>query len=302
MSSSNFIVSYLRTHNKKSFQNFLNVCSQDIIRTSPLSCTSIDTLHGHWFSQFLITLKDYNLVMYNSLHPELKRKKARRSQDLEDYWIKILQEREKWQHLVLLREERNTLLTHLDILNREIDRIQHSFEIPSFFENSSDSDNFSLNDVPSPEPETAPVILKQKLHSTESSERVLRPRKPPPPPSERSIYVVNTPPRRRRKKNRINHQIHRSISVSSFNSISSPPHIPNPSSPTQHESPLSSYDPPSRPILHQQSQQQQHHLQSSPNSPSNSSTLSSIPSPNHFPPQLTPESVCNKTCPLHCTK
>ncbi|GES74525.1 hypothetical protein RCL_jg10110.t1 [Rhizophagus clarus] len=209
MSSSNFIVSYLRTHNKKSFQNFLNVCSQDIIRTSPLSCTSIDTLHGHWFSQFLITLKDYNLVMYNSLHPE---------------------------RTIGLK----------------------------YFKNVK--------------------------------------KKPPPPPSERSIYVVNTPPRRRRKKNRINHRIHRSISVSSFNSISSPPHIPNPSSPTQHESPLSSYDPPSRPILHQQSQQQQHHLQSSPNSPSNSSTLSSISSPSHFPPQLIPESVCNKTCPLHCTK
>ncbi|GES83674.1 hypothetical protein RCL_jg11445.t1 [Rhizophagus clarus] len=94
----------------------------------------------------------------------------------------------------------------------------------------------------------------------------------------------------------------KSTSVSSSNSTSSLPYFPNPSSPIQHESLLSSHDPSLRPILHQQSQQQQLHLQSSPNSPSNSSTLSFILSPSHFSPQFTPESVYNKTCPLHCAK
>ncbi|GET00758.1 hypothetical protein RCL_jg29239.t1 [Rhizophagus clarus] len=273
--TSKFIISFLQTYNKKSFWNFLVVSSQDIIRLSPSSTTTPDSLHGHWFSRFLKAFKDYDPSMYTSLEPQLKNEKIRDPERFKKYWIEIIPECEKWHHLVLARNKRNFLLAHPP-----------------------------LSDVAFSDSGTA-----SSTSESHSEKRKLRPRVPPPPPPEKSKYVVNTPPRKRCRKNHTTSRVPRSIpippsdSFSSDSISSSPPDSPPsllptiiiPSLPIEQILPLPPHESPLHPIQHQQPQQEQTH-QSSPPLPFKPSTPSPVSSPDHSSPQL----VCNKMCPVHC--
>ncbi|GES91989.1 hypothetical protein GLOIN_2v1487390 [Rhizophagus clarus] len=303
-STSNFIISFLQTYNKKSFWNFLVVSSQDIIRSSPSSTTTSDSLHGHWFSRFLKAFKDYDPSMYTSLEPQLRDEKIRDPERFRKYWIEIIQECEKWHHLVLARNKRNFLLARLDVVDREINQIQLSFKMLPFVEDFSDFKDPSLSDVAFSDSETTSSTSESR-----SEKRKLCPRVPPPPPPEKSKYVVNTPPRKRRRKNHTTSRVPRPIPIppsnsSSSDSISSsPPDSPPsllptiiiPSLPIEQILPLPPHESPLRPIQYQQPQQEQTH-QSSPPLPFKPSTPSPVSSPVHSSPQL----VCNKMCPIHC--
>ncbi|GES97326.1 hypothetical protein RCL_jg7207.t1 [Rhizophagus clarus] len=278
-STSNFIISFLQTYNKKSFWNFLVVSSQDIIRSSPSSTTTPDSLHGHWFSRFLKAFKDYDPSMYTSLEPQ-------------------------WHHLILARNERNFLLARLDVVDREINQIQLSFKTLPFVEDFSDFEDPPLSDVAFSDSGTASSTSESR-----SEKRKLRSRVPPPPPPEKSKYVVNTPPRKRRRKNHTTSRVPKPIpippsdSFSSDSISSSPPDSPPsllptiiiPSLPIEQILPLPPHESPLCPIQHQQPQQEQTHQSSSP-LPFKLSTPSPVSSPDHSSPQL----VCNKMCPIHC--
>ncbi|GES76961.1 hypothetical protein RCL_jg7516.t1 [Rhizophagus clarus] len=218
-----------------------------------------------------------------------RNEKIRDLERFKKYWIEIIQECEKWHYLVLAHNERNFLLARLDVVDREINKIQFSFKTLSFVEDFSDFEDSSLSDV--------------------AFSDSLRPRVPPPPPPEKSKYVVNTPPRKRCRKNHITSRVSRLIPIppsdsSSSDSISSSPSdsLPSllptiiiPSLLIEQILPLPPYESPLHLIQHQQLQQEQTHQSSSP-LPFKPSTPSPISSPDHSSPHL----VCNKMCPIHC--